>query len=129
MTLIEAGLHLWHKTPNRLNTPKEKRAKCIRKQFTKWTIQTATKGGYALYEAVEDLFFLSLTHLFEHFFFHPIEKEVSFLGGTSGKEPASQCRLDLSDTGSIPGLERSPGRGHSNPLQYSHLENPMDREA
>ena len=31
------------------------------------------------------------------------------------------------DTGSIPGLERFPGRGHSNPLQYSYLENPMDR--
>ena len=29
--------------------------------------------------------------------------------------------------GSIPGLERSPGGGHSNPLQCSCLENPMDR--
>ena len=27
----------------------------------------------------------------------------------------------------IPGLERSPGGGHSNPLQYSYLENPIDR--
>jgi len=33
------------------------------------------------------------------------------------------------DTGSIPGLGRSPGRGHGNPLQYSCLENSMDREA
>ena len=31
------------------------------------------------------------------------------------------------DTGSIPGLGRSPGEGHGNPLQYSFLENPMDR--
>ena len=31
--------------------------------------------------------------------------------------------------GSIPGLGRSPGGGHSNPLQYSCLENPMDRGA
>ena len=34
------------------------------------------------------------------------------------------------DTGelcSISELERSPGGGHGNPLQYSHLENPMDR--
>ena len=31
--------------------------------------------------------------------------------------------------GSIPGLERSPGGGNGNPLQYSCLENPMDREA
>ena len=29
----------------------------------------------------------------------------------------------------IPGLRRSPGRGHSNPLQYSCLENPTDRGA
>ena len=33
------------------------------------------------------------------------------------------------DPGSIPGLERSPGEGNGNPLQYSCLENPMDRGA
>ena len=32
----------------------------------------------------------------------------------------------ITDIGSIPGLGRSPGRGHGNPLQYSYLENPMD---
>ena len=36
---------------------------------------------------------------------------------------------DLRMEGSIPGLGRSPGGGHSNPLQYSCLENPMDRGA
>ena len=36
---------------------------------------------------------------------------------------------DIRDMGSIPGLGRSPGGGHGNPLQYSRLENPMDREA
>ena len=36
---------------------------------------------------------------------------------------------DLRDTISIPGLGRSPGGGHGNPLQYSCLENPMDRGA
>ena len=36
---------------------------------------------------------------------------------------------DIRDAGSIPGLGRSPGEGHSNPLQYSCLENPMDRGA
>ena len=36
---------------------------------------------------------------------------------------------DIRDMGSIPGLERSPGEGHDNPLQYSCLENPMDRGA
>ena len=34
---------------------------------------------------------------------------------------------DLKDLGSIPGLGRSPGGGHGNLLQYSCLENPMDR--
>ena len=33
------------------------------------------------------------------------------------------------DPGSIPGLGRLPGEGNGNPLQYSYLENPMDREA
>ena len=36
---------------------------------------------------------------------------------------------DIGDEGSIPGSVRSPGRGHDNPLQYSCLENPMDRGA
>ena len=36
---------------------------------------------------------------------------------------------DIRDVGSIPGMGRSPGGGHSNPLQYSCLENPMDRGA
>ena len=43
----------------------------------------------------------------------------------SGKESACNAR----DTGSIPGLGTPPGGGHSNPLQYSCLENPMDRKA
>ena len=36
---------------------------------------------------------------------------------------------DVRDTGLIPGSGRSPGGGHGNPLQYSCLENPTDREA
>ena len=57
-----------------------------------------------------------------------IRDKQGFPGGTSGKEPACQCRrhkrcrLD-------PGSGRSPGGGHGNPLQYSCLENPMDRGA
>ena len=47
-------------------------------------------------------------------------------GGTSGKEPTCQCR-DVRDSGLIPGLERSPGEGNGNPLQYSYLGNPMDK--
>ena len=36
---------------------------------------------------------------------------------------------DTGDMGSVPGWRRSPGEGQSNPLQYSCLENPMDRGA
>ena len=36
---------------------------------------------------------------------------------------------DIRDTGSIPGLGKSPEERHGNPLQYSDLENPMDRGA
>ena len=36
---------------------------------------------------------------------------------------------DIRDEGSIPGSGRFPGGGHGNPLQYSFLENPMDRGA
>ena len=55
---------------------------------------------------------------------------VSLLGfpvGTGGKEPSCQCRLDVRNTGLIPGSRRSPGWGRGNPLQFSCLENPMDR--
>ena len=45
-----------------------------------------------------------------------------FPGGAVVKNPPASA----GDTGSIPGLVRSPGKGNDNPLQYSCLENPMD---
>jgi len=36
---------------------------------------------------------------------------------------------DAGEAGLIPGWRRCPGEGNDNPLQYSHLGNPMDREA
>ena len=50
---------------------------------------------------------------------------MGFPGSSDGKESACSA----ADLGSIPGLGRSPRRGHGNPLQYSCLENPMDRGA
>ena len=44
------------------------------------------------------------------------------------KNPTANAR-DIKDAGLIPGLGRSPGGGHDNPLQYSCLENPMDTGA
>ena len=51
--------------------------------------------------------------------------EKHFPGGSEVKASASYT----GDPGSIPGSRRSPGEGNGNPLQYSCLENPMDREA
>ena len=58
----------------------------------------------------------------------PAMQETMFLGfpcGSAGKESAHNA----GDLGSIPGLGRSPGGRHGNPLQYSCPESPMDREA
>ena len=58
---------------------------------------------------------------------------ISFICGLPGvalvvKDLPADAR-DIRDTGLIPGLRRSPGEGYGNPLQYSCLENPMDRGA
>ena len=51
--------------------------------------------------------------------------DLGFPGGSAGKESA----YNEGDLGSIPGLGRSPRGGHDNPLQFSGLENAMDRGA
>ena len=51
-----------------------------------------------------------------------------FPGGTGSKEPPANTG-DIRDADLIPGSGRYPGGGHGNPLQYSCLENPMDRGA
>ena len=53
---------------------------------------------------------------------------MGFPGGASAKKLPANAG-DIRNTGSIPGSERFPEGGHSNPLQYSFLENPMDRGA
>ena len=54
-----------------------------------------------------------------------MKTQKGFPGGSDGKESACSA----GDTGSIPGLGRSPGEGNGYPLQYSCLENPTDRGA
>ena len=49
----------------------------------------------------------------------------AFSGSSDGKKPA----CNVGDPGSSPGSGRSSGEGNGNPLQYSYLDNPMDREA
>ena len=45
----------------------------------------------------------------------------------SGGSDSNESTFSVVDLGSIPGLRRSPGGEHGNPLQYFCLENPMDR--
>ena len=53
---------------------------------------------------------------------------MDFSAGSVVKNPPANAG-DAKDMSSIPGLGRSPGEGNGNPLQYSFLENPMDRGA
>ena len=57
-----------------------------------------------------------------------MSKFHNLLGFPGGSEDKASAR-NVGDPGSIPGLERSPGEGNGNPLQYSCLENPMGRGA
>ena len=59
------------------------------------------------------------------FFVSWFSEYLSFPGGSDSKESACHA----GDLGLIPGLGRSPGEGNSTPLQYSRLENSMDRGA
>ena len=87
---------------------------------------------------------LFIVWIFSFLFFFNIEKNKSvepvdelcwtnsmlwcLPGGTRVKNPPDNAG-DESDTGSLPGSGRSPGVGNGNPLQYSCLENLMDRGA
>ena len=51
-----------------------------------------------------------------------------FPGGSVVKNPPANAG-DAENIGSIPGSRRSPGEGNGNPLQYSCLENPVDRRS
>ena len=62
---------------------------------------------------------------------------MGFAGGSSGKNKQTNKQTkkppanagNIRNAGLIPGSGRSPGEGYGNPLQYSFLENPMDRGA
>ena len=62
------------------------------------------------------------THTHTHTHTH-----IGFPGGSVVKNPSAH--RDTGHVDLVPGLERSPGEGNGNPLQYSCLENPMDGEA
>ena len=68
---------------------------------------------------------LCIKMLLSFLFSFAFQFSVDLIGGLEVK--ASACNAE--DLSSIPGLGRSPGEGNGNPLQYSCLENPMDRGA
>ena len=54
---------------------------------------------------------------------------MNIRGFPGGSSATTANAGDVRDVGSIPGSGGSPGGGHGNPLQYSCLENPMERGA
>ena len=56
------------------------------------------------------------------------ENQESEREGFPGVSASKEFACNAGDLGLIPGLGRSPGEGNGNPLQYSGLENSMDRE-
>ena len=83
--------------------------------FTMLLLFKKNISGYLLY--------LICTHILLNVFFNwgfPGSSMVANLLANGG---------DAGDAGSVPGLEKSPEEGNGNPLQYSCLGSPMDREA
>ena len=73
---------------------------------------------------------LAIHHLrFLGVFFFLFTVHVQNIEGLPVGSVSKDSSCNIGDTGSIPGLGRSPREGNSNPLQYSHLGNPMDRRA
>ena len=54
---------------------------------------------------------------------------IGILGPLRGGSDSKESAYNVRDPGSIPRLRGSPGEGNGNPLQYSSLEDPMDRRA
>ena len=70
--------------------------------------------------------YYAFTHLFDKYLLRACEVAVLGFPGGSG---VVNLPVNAGDPGLILGLGRSPGEGSGNPLQYSHLDNPMDRGA
>ena len=56
-----------------------------------------------------------------------LKEPVLQIKGFPGSSDSKESACSAGNLGSIPGLGRCPGEGNGNPLQYSCLENPMDR--
>ena len=95
----------------------------LKSQIQKFSCHSILSLSLSLYIYVH-----THTYIYMYIYiFYTNPKSHTFLGGTVVKNPANAG--DIRDVGSIPRLGKSSGEGNSNPLQYSCLENPMDREA
>ena len=119
----------------------------IMRRFSMWCIDSSWAHGLRscgapvqLLSGIRDLSSLTwnqtLSHTARQIFNHWTTREVSaswfFVwwwqeGDFPGGSMVKKSPANAGDMGSTPGLERSPGEGNGNPLQYYHVENPVDR--
>ena len=85
----------------------------------------AIVNSAAMNIGIEISFQISVSGVYLSTYLSRSELSIRWYGGSDSKETACTA----GDPVSIPGSGRSPGEGHSYPLQYSCLENPMDRGA
>ena len=64
-----------------------------------------------------------------YYFLQWLHQFIFSVGGFPGASDSKESASNAEDPGSVPELERSPGEGNGYPLQYSCLENSMDRGA
>ena len=111
-------------SPSSALSPRENPSTCLSHTFTCVDKDTSTPQGGVRSDEMMCMKFLgtvNLTHWTkERHIYSAFPSLLGFPGGSDGNEFAG----NVGDLGSIPGLGRSPGGGHGNPLQYSCLENP-----
>ena len=130
----------WHQPlmplTQKVNFPKkfsaEKRDACVQvqSQVTAWPKSQAVLHLFYFFSWSLKLWTRKgpksgMTYLIIGILKNSCEPVLGFPGGSDGKETACSAGNPVS----ISGLGRSPGEGNGNPLQYSCLENPMDRRA
>ena len=97
----------------------------VRLFATPWT--TAHQASLSITNSLNSLCLsISISNIQQICYYYIII--ISFQVVLVVKNPPANAE-DIGDTGSVPGSGRSPGVGNGNPLQYSYLENPMDRGA
>ena len=122
-------------------TPTDSDANLIQKHPHRHAQNNGSPNTWASYGPVKLTQKLIYTHWFSSYLilwltplFYCILSKANFVWplspwGLSRRLSGKKSAYQAGDTGSISGSGRSPGGGNGNPLQYSCLENPIDREA